>query len=276
MRTCALVCALAATACGFDPAGGRAAGAGGDGGGGGDVDASGGGAADGASGPDVTPLDAAVEGTARVVCPTTDVVPVIDALALGPWLEATFETFAVTDAQLRADEHESYEDDAVVSFACLHDANYLYLFFDVADLDILNDSVSPREDDAIVVFLDGAGDLGGPYGDDDHALALGTDEGGMDYGASDVTGSVAATATENVGYRIEVEIDKPSIADTLAGEIGFNLAVVDDDGWSNNERDIFALRHVPDDQEANACPNCCEGQAAPWCDTRIMGILALE
>ena len=276
MKAVLATLALALGACGFDPGGGTAAGAGGDGGAGA-IDG-GGGRFDAGGAIDATSLDAAPEATANVSCAATVVPPAIDGNPLGPWLGVALIPFAVTDAQLVADEHPSYQDDAVVEFGCLHDANNVYFFFDVTDGAVQDDSPSQREDDSIVIFLDGAGDLSGPYGDDDHALALGSDSEGMDYAAGsshDLDGSVFSEVVDG-GYRVEVEIDKPSITDTLGSELGFNLAIIDDDGWSDNLRDIFALRHVPDDQVAHACPNCCEGQAAPWCDTRVFGTLTLE
>jgi hypothetical protein len=265
-------------ACGFDPSGSGGPGGGGrdDGGGGGGTD--GGAPTDGGGGPDGAPPDAGVDPTARVSCPKTDELPNSDAQRLGPWLEVPFVTFAVTDAELVADEHASYEKDAVVEFACLHDAFNVYFFFDVKDAAVQDDSVSLRQDDAIVFFLDGAGDLSGTYGADDHAAVVTSAGDGMDYAAgteNDLSGDAVADTVEG-GYRIEVEVDKTSIHDPLPGTLGFNLAIVDDDGWGDNLRDVFALRHVPDDQVANACEDCCEGEAAPWCDTRLLGELTLE
>ncbi len=279
MRAAVAISILLA-ACGFDPSGGG-------GGGGGDRSDGGGGPGDdgggsdpfdgGGAGPDGTPLDAAVEATARVSCAATVEPPVIDAAPLGPWVGMPLLPFAVTDAQLVADEHAMYEDDAVVELACLHDEFNIYFFFKVTDGDVQDDSTAARDDDSVVIFLDGADDRAGTYGEDDHAAAVTSVGDGADYNAhdNDLTGDADGELIDG-GYRVEVEIDKPSIHDALGDELGFNLAIIDDDGWGDDLRDIFALRHVPDDQEANACTSCCEGQAAPWCDTRMFGTLILE
>lgn len=264
---------LVAAGCSFDP---RAAGGGG---GGGDGDGDGSGADSGPSRPDgaVARPDAAAPDaqpptTGLLTCSRTQVPPALDGAPMGPWEDATFIRFAASDGELVSDVHPNYAFDAAVSLACLHDDENVYFFADVEDSQVVVDSLSLREDDAVVIFLDGSGDRGGAYGEDDHALVVGAEAETWDYGPGDLipTGEVIGSDT---GYRIEIALDKVAIASQLPGELGFNLALIDDDGKGNDDRDVFALRHVP---HPPACERCCDGQAEPWCDTSQLGGLALE
>lgn len=266
-----LGCVLAGAGCSFD----RSSFGGGGGGGGDDGDLA---SADGApprpdgavSGADGAPPDAAVETASSISCRRTQVPPALDGAAMGPWSAATFIHFAAADGELIADVRPSYGFDAAVSLACLHDDENLYFFADVTDAEVVTDSLSLREDDGIVIFLDGAGDRDGSYDDDDHALMLGAEES-WDYGPGTIDPAGTAVASDT-GYRIEVAIDKVAITQALGTQLGFNLAIIDDDGIGNSDRDVFSLRYVPDPP---ACPSCCDGQAQPWCDTRQLGTLEL-
>jgi hypothetical protein len=248
------------------------------GGGGGDGDDSAG-AADGApgqpdgavSGADASSPDGGVPTAALMTCRFTQVPPALDGAPMGPWAQTPFIEFDSSDGQLIADVNPHYDFDAEVSFACLHDDENLYFFADVTDSELVSNSLALREDDGIAIFLDGSGDRGGTYGEDDHALMIGASAETWDYGPGDVipTGMVVS---KDGGYRIEIAIDKVAIAATLPEVLGFNLAIIDDDGMGNSDRDLFSLRYVPDPP---ACPSCCEGQAQPWCDTTQLGSLQL-
>ena len=267
------LCVLAAAGCSFDTS--AFGGGGGGGGGGGD-----GGGADGAPSdpdggqvplPDAAAPDAQVVSTARVSCARTQVPPALDGAAMGPWESATFIHFAARDGELVADAHPTYGFDGEVSFACLHDDENLYFFADVVDSQLVGNSASLREDDGVVVFLDGIGDRDGAYGEDDHAVFVSAEAEALDYGPGDLV-PVGEVVESDEGYRVEIALDKVAIASPLPAELGFNLALIDDDGKGNTDRDVFALRHVPDPP---ACARCCDGQAAPWCDTTQLGSLDL-
>lgn len=266
-------CLLAGAGCSFDSS--AFGGGGGGDGSGGDVSS-----ADGAptqpdaaaSGSDAAPPDAAVESVSSITCRQTEVPPALDGQPMGPWTTATFIHFASSDGQLVTDVHPQYDFDAEVSLACLHDDENLYFFADVTDAEVVSDSLSLREDDGIVLFLDGGGDRDGGYDEDDHALMIGAGADTWDYGPGtiDPAGMVVESDT---GYRIEIAVDKVAIASALGSQLGFNLALIDDDGMGNSDRDLFSLRFVP---HPPACPSCCDGQAQPWCDTSQLGTLELQ
>ncbi len=221
--------------------------------------------------PDAAAPDAQAESTASIRCARTQVPPALDGAPMGPWQGAEFIHFAASDGELVADAHPTYGFDAEVSLACLHDDENLYFFADVVDSQVIADSLSLREDDGVVIFLDGSGDRDGTYGEDDHALMVGAEAETLDYGPGDIVPAGMVVASD-AGYRIELALDKPAISTSLPAELGFNLAIIDDDGKGNSDRDVFSLRHVPNPP---ACPRCCEGQAQPWCDTTQLGSLEL-
>jgi hypothetical protein len=228
-------------------------------------------------GPDATaadarPADAGADTLSGTLCPYTAIAPLLDGNAIGPWLAADFTTFRAVDGQLKADVQAQYGWDASVDFACLHDDANLYFFLKVTDDHIVSNSVSLRQDDGVVLFLDGNGDRDGTYGEDDHALVLGANADTFDYGPGDLT----PTGTENDtadGYDIEIGLDLAAVGPIPAdGVIGFNVAIIDDDDLGSSDRDVFALRYVP---APPACDSCCDGQAQPWCDTSVTGTLTL-
>jgi hypothetical protein len=266
------MCLLVAQGCSFDTTSFG-------GGGGGEGDGDDVSAADGAPGipdgalasSDAAAPDAEVPSTSLVTCSRTEVPPALDGSPIGPWTDATFVDFAASDGEL-IDVHPNYAFDARVSFACLHDDENVYFFADVTDSRLVDNSVALREDDGIVIFLDGGGDRDGSYGDDDHALVIGAEAESWDYGPGEIDPAGMVVLTEG-GYRFEIAIDKPAIASgALPAELGFNIAIIDDDGLGNANHDAFALRHVP---HPPACASCCDGQAQPWCDTTQLGSLDL-
>ncbi len=273
MRGTAIVtlsCVLAG--CSFDPSG--------PGGGGGSAGGDDGASADGAPArpdaavpatDDAAPPDGAVDTVSSISCQRTLVPPALDGAPMGPWTTATFVQFAGQDGQLVTDVHPQYDFDAEVSFACLHDDENLYFFADVTDTEVVSNSLSLREDDGVVIFLDGAGDRDGSYDDDDHALMIGAAAEALDYGPGTIDPAGMVVASDG-GYRIEIAIDKVAITEALGSQLGFNIALIDDDGMGNSDRDLFSLRYVP---HPPACPSCCDGQAQPWCDTSQLGSLEL-
>lgn len=267
-------CLFAGAGCSFDSS---AFGGGGGGGGGGDEGdvASADGAPPRPDGPlsnhDAAPPDGAVESASSITCRRTEVPPALDGAPMGPWSSAAFIHFASADGQLVTDVHPNYGFDAQVSIACLHDDENLYFFADVTDSEVVSNSLSLREDDGIVIFLDGGGDRDGSYDQDDHALMVAAAAESWDYGPGTIDPAGTVVASDG-GYRIEIAIDKVAIASALGSQLGFNLAIIDDDGMGNGDRDLFSLRYVPNPP---ACASCCDGQAQPWCDTSQLGTLEL-
>jgi hypothetical protein len=259
---------LALAGCSFDPAALAGLGGGPGGGGGAAVD----GGADAAGQADAGPADAAEAAAGTVQCARTAQAPELDGTADGPWIGATWYHFVAADADLIADKHPSYQFDAELRFACLHDEAKVYFFLEVEDDLIVTNSLSLRQDDGVVLFINGDGERRGPYSPSDHALMITAEPKAHDYGPGSLDPEGTRLLTSD-GYNLEIALDKLEIASPLPAALGFNVALIDDDGHGNNNRDLFALRHVP---HPPACASCCEGEAAPWCDTRVTGLLILE
>jgi len=258
--------------CAFDPSGVAWDGAGGgpaDGPTDTDIDAA-------AGTPDARPptADAAVSGDGLLISRRTTVPPTLDANP-SDWSQASWVGYAIADSALFAWRHTSYDDSAAIQFASLHDDQYIYFFFDVTDDLIRIDSTSLFEDDAVNIYIDAAGDRSGPYGADDHELVVDAAGTYDDYavGAAPLTlsGQVMQTGT---GYRIELRISKTSLgASPLPSNLGFDVAITDDDGFGNSDSDCYGLWYVAARQH---CTACCSGGAQAWCDTSVFGRLVLE
>lgn len=228
-------------------------------------------------------------------CPVAPAVPVLDAVDEGIWVGAPALEFAVAEAEHKADLNVNYTQDASATVRCLHDSVNVYFFVEVVDGLTLStrpiqvDGPDAREDDAAVLFLHAAADGEGVYDAGDHALLLPAQPGdagelATDFGPSPLTPAGWIVTAEG-GYRIEIAIDRDAIAVPLPDRLRFNLALIDDDGWNDTCRDLFALQSQP----VAACIECCPGQdwsgscanysvgeALVWCDTRVSETMALE
>jgi hypothetical protein len=256
-------------------------------------DDAGAGASDAAGKDDGATPDAAAE-PAFVTCPAIDQAPALDGAAEALWSGAPVLGFKVIEAEHKADLNAGYQQDAELTLRCLHDPVNLYFFIDVIDglmvasRPIQLDGPDSREDDAVVLFLHAAVTHSGVYGDGSHALLLPANAGDVrdlaaDFGPDPLVPS-GQVVNDQDGYQIEIAIDRDSIAVPLSDRLRFNLALIDDDGYSDECRDIFALQSQPEPPCIECCPgadwttecvNYSVGEALVWCDTRVSQTLAL-
>lgn len=256
----------------------------------------GGARSDGAPRDGADPTDAATE-PALITCPAAAAVPVLDGVDEVVWSSATPLHFAAAEAEHTADRHPMYTADASVDLRCLHDPGHLFFFVEVVDGLTVNtrpiqvDGPDAREDDAVVIFLHAAEGAAGVYDNGSHALLLPAQEGDASLTAIDVapapitpTGQVR-TDLDGGTWRAEIALDRSAIAPALGDRLRFNLALIDDDGWSDLCRDAFALDRQPGIPCIECCPgedwtgecvNYSVGEALAWCDTRVSDVLALE
>jgi len=258
-------------------------------------DDAGGGLADGAAGDGTPSGDDASGEPAFLTCAKTADQPVLDGAAEGLWNAAPLLMFTVAAAEHKADLNAGYQQDAVVTLRCLHDPINLYFFIDaidgasVASYPIQLDGPDAREDDAVVLFLHAEMGTAGVYDDGSHALLLPARAGDVrdsaaDFGPDPLVPTGQVVARED-GYRIEIAIDRDSIAVPLPDRLRFNLALIDDDGYSDSCRDIFALMSQPiipcieccsGEDWTSECPGYSVGEALVWCDTRVTQTLGLD
>ncbi len=224
--------------------------------------------ADAAPGPDATsnvamgtltssPLDGAIE---------------LDGEMDAQWQALEFRRFDMDDAE-QIEAVASYQADSSVRFASLYDDNKLYFFFQVFDDQIVSDSDDVYNDDSIEIYIDGLDDGSGPYAGDDHWILVGANASYQSFGPNNIqiTGFIDAT---DVGYNVEISLDRSALGAGSAAELGFNLALNDDDGTGNSDIDAYGLWFLPD---TTSCEDCCSEAATSyaWCDTTRLGKLLL-
>ncbi len=188
------------------------------------------------------------------------------------WVGAAWIDFAIEDAALRANCIESYQPSSQVKFASLNDDTYIYFFFQVADSLLNTDGPYLYDDDALILYLDAAGDRSGWYGWDDHKIVL-SDGYWQDY--ADASSDIALTGdydTTAAGYNFEIRIRKDSLGATPSAILGFDLMISDDDTYG--ETDCWGWWYIA---PAPHCSECCESETSyPGCDTSVMGALLLQ
>ena len=188
------------------------------------------------------------------------------------WAGAEWRYFDIADAVLRANCVLDYSDSMSVRFASMHDNAFLYFFFSVTDDYLVTDSAELYDDDAVVVYLDAAGDRSGPYGLDDHKFAL-SDGYWKDY--ADPTSQLVLSGQYSItdaGFDFELRIRKDSLgASPLPDQLGLDLMLSDDDNWDNT--DCWGYWYL---DPGPHCSTCCQtGTSTPGCDTTTLGTLVL-
>ena len=160
--------------------------------------------------------------------------PVIDGE-----MDAAYESAQQVQLLNRANgsEPDSEEDLSVTAYMMWSDDN-LYVFYDVLDDILSNDSGNTWEDDAAELYIDGGNEKNpGPdpgYDDNDIQYELG-------WGTTTVTGNSSANADgvefvvldkdDGSGYHIEVLVpwERAAVTPEVGLEIGFELMINDDD-----------------------------------------------
>jgi hypothetical protein len=167
-----------------------------------------------------------------------------------------------------------YQSSFNARFALLHDAQYIYVAILVEDDVAASGGGQLFEDDGIALYLDAQHDASGPFGWDDHEIIVNHLGTWQDYApaaaAVDLTGDLATTAT---GFTLEFRLAKGSLGATLGGELGFDLALIDNDGLGTAGADSYGLWYV---SGRPACPSCCAGTPEAWCDTTLFGTVVLD
>ena len=107
----------------------------------------------------------------------------------------------------------------------------------------------------------------------DHWLAIGADGVYASLGPSQV-GISGSILTTDVGYNIEISMERSMLGAGSNTLLGFNLAINDDDNQGSTAVDAYGLWTMP---TAPSCATCCNGFSDnyPWCDTTRLGQLQL-
>jgi len=171
----------------------------------------------------------------------TDLPPTVDG-DLGDWsTEAGLSLDADTAEGVFGDSLPEDADDLSAELRALWDADHLYLAVRVRDDTLVADSEALRDDDGVVLGVDGAYDHL-PGGDDDHEYTIGWDGRVTDFGAPTAAIQVA-TRVVSGGYEVEVAIPLAELGGAPLQHdriIGLTLGLRDDD--DGGAGDSFLVR----------------------------------
>lgn len=217
--------------------------------------------------PDAAPTATAI-GTLRSF-PRTATLE-LDGQLDAAWQAQEFTTYAIADSQ-QFEALPDYDPDASLRMASLYDADHLYFFVEVTDDTLVNDSSAIYNDDSIEITLDGLGDRSGDFGQDDHWFVLGAESVYASLGTAqiEIEGVIIPTT---LGYNIEFSVQRADVGPINATNLGFSIAINDDDGQGGTGVDAYGVWYVP---ATPACSDCCGNVSYPWCDTTRMGTLEL-
>jgi hypothetical protein len=188
------------------------------------------------------------------------------------WQALQFRIYDIDDSE-QIDAIGSYQPDASVRFASLYDSDKIYFFFEVHDDLLIDNSSSIYNDDSVELYIDGLKDSSGPYSNDDHWIVVSANGTYQSFGPTNlpITGFISTT---DVGYNIEIALERSSLGAGDASELGFNIGLNDDDDGGDSDIDAYGLWYLPD---TAACESCCADQGGnyAWCDTTRLGGLQL-
>lgn len=190
------------------------------------------------------------EGPAEVVLeiPPTNVAPTIDCKRDRCWDHAPERPIAknVTGPI-------DGPADCSGTFRVLHDVDYLYLWFEVRDDKIVNDSSLPFHDDAVEVYIDGGYERNAFYDDNDaqYIFGCGDKQFWVNTSPAKHPGVEFATAETADGYIVEVKLPWANVGVTPepGQKIGFEVHIDEDDlgkeydaalSWYSAARDTWS------------------------------------
>ncbi len=180
--------------------------------------------------------------------------PVIDGVKEDAWSASDGHKCLSTVAGVKPDS----DADLSCNWWALWDSEYLYVFVDVKDKDLRNDSEESYEDDSIEIMVDVGNDKQKKYGDDDYQYRIAWDtrtpkiEEHYHRGKSLAGVEFAMRETDaNDGYTLEIKFPWDALlkkGSTAPGDLlGFTVMINDDD--DGRERDT-QLAWQPDTGEA--------------------------
>lgn len=140
------------------------------------------------------------------------------------------------------------------TFQIQWDNNYLYLFGNIQDNNLINDSANIYQDDGIEVYIDGGNEKATTYDANDHQLMFRVNDNDVHYysgGQINPAGVNFAQSTTGTGYAMEIRIAWSfiGVSPTDGMLIGIDVHVNDDD--DGGDRDKKIAWHATIDQSWN-------------------------
>jgi len=171
--------------------------------------------------------------------PQAPSVPEIDGVMEEAWANAQRVRVATRANNALPDGPEDLSAEALVMW----DADNLYIFFDVTDDDLQNDSDDTFQDDSVEFYLDGGHERAAAYDANDGQFEMGWGTSAFTGTNPGVTGAsfVTIARDDETGYTVEavmpwanVGVENPTIGDVL----GFEAMVNDDDGGGDRSHKL--------------------------------------
>ena len=168
--------------------------------------------------------------------PMAPSIPAIDGEMEAAWDGAQH----VSVATHTNNDPPSSPEDLTVDAYVMWDADNFYIFFDIVDDSLHNDSGNTWEDDAPEFYLDGGNEKDSLYDANDEAWELGWDNTTITgRGAGRAQGGEMASLTkaDGTGYTVEAMMPWSNIgvAPVVGDMIGFEAAINDDDSGSGRD-----------------------------------------
>lgn len=177
--------------------------------------------------------------------PSATTLPVIDGIKEDAW-SASKENECVNTV---AGDKPQSDADISCSWWALWDLKYLYVFVDVNDEDLQNDSMLSYEDDSVEVYIDIGNDKKNSYGDDDYQYRIAWNIHAPEidehyYGDRSLTGVefVVRKTDANDGYTLEIKFPWDALVldgNASSGDLlGFTVLINDDDGGGSRDTQL--------------------------------------
>jgi tetratricopeptide (TPR) repeat protein len=137
----------------------------------------------------------------------------------------------------------SSPNDLAASYKATWDQNNLYLFVDVTDDILKNDSAEPYNDDSVEVFIDAKNSKSPKYGETDYAYIFRCDKANPEIRENShnrTEGVQCATETVDGGYRMEIKFPWSTLGTKpkAGAKIGLDVHVNDDDDGGDRDTKI--------------------------------------
>ncbi len=170
-------------------------------------------------------------------------VPVIDGVKEDTW--SASEEYPIL-YNVANDEPDS-DTDLSCSWQALWDSEYFYLFVDVVDEDLQNDSGESWQDDSVEIYFDIGNEKAGTYGADDYQYraAWNTEAPEIQeyhHGSRSLPGVEFFISETDVGYTLEIKFPWDSLvveSSIATGDLlGFGVKVNDDDGGGDRDSQL--------------------------------------
>jgi len=173
--------------------------------------------------------------------------PTIDGVN-NEWSQTTYTLSNVLSGTVNS------QSDLFADFHIQWDNNYLYVFGNVQDDNLINDSAAAYQDDGLEVYIDGGNEQVTTYDANDHQLMFRVNDNDVHHwsgGQVNPAGVTFAQTTTDTGYAMEIRIAWSFIGVSPVDgmPVGIDIHVNDDDDGS--DRDKKMSWNAPTDQAWN-------------------------